>query len=306
MNIILVSGKLDKSRIVTLSQGQIVAAGIGLLVLMCILGSLLYSLTMRYAVDVKNPYLQSLLSTLYQKEALKNKAQLRESVNSLAARLGEMQARLMRLDAVGQRLAKVAGIKPQDFNFAEIPGRGGATPSSISTRDLSFSDLNQEIDQTFKWLNDRSDKLTVIDTVLLDERLRKKALPTVLPVTKGYFSSNFGHRIDPFNGRRAQHEGIDFVAPAGTAVQAAAGGVVMESAYHSDYGNIVAVDHGNGLTTRYAHLSRRLVNAGDVVLKGQMVGELGSTGRSTGPHLHFEVRQNGAALNPKQFLELES
>jgi murein DD-endopeptidase MepM/ murein hydrolase activator NlpD len=305
MNIILVSGNLDKSRIVTLSQSQIVMAGFGLMLLMFLLGSLLYSFTMRYAVDVKNPYLQTLLSTLYQKEALKNQAQLRESVSALATKLGEMQARLMRLDAVGERLAKVARIKPQEFSFAEVPGRGGAAPSSASARDMSLSELNHELDQTSKWLNDRSDKLTIIDAALLDERLKRKALPTVLPVTKGYFSSNFGYRIDPFNGRSTLHEGMDFVAPIGTAVQAAAGGAVVESVYHPDYGNMVAVEHGNGLTTRYAHLSRRLVAVGDVVLKGQTIGELGSTGRSTGPHLHFEVREHGAALNPKRFLELD-
>ncbi|HVK55853.1 MAG TPA: M23 family metallopeptidase [Burkholderiales bacterium] len=304
MNIILVSGNLDKSRIVTLSQPQIVMAVIALMLLMCVLGSVLYSVTMRYAVDVKNPYLQTLLSTLYQKEALKNQAQLRDSVNTLATKLGEMQARLMRLDAVGERLAKVAGVKLQDFNFAEIPGRGGAAPSSQLMHDMSLSELNRELDETTKWLNDRTDKLTIIDDALLVERLKKKAMPTVLPIAKGYFSSNFGSRIDPFNGRHTQHEGIDFVAPAGTAVQSAAGGAVVESVYHNDYGNMVEIDHGNGLITRYAHLSRRIVNAGDVVLKGQIIGELGSTGRSTGPHLHFEVRQHGAALNPKKFLEL--
>jgi len=305
MNIILVSGNLDKSRIITLSQTQIVMIVMGLMVLMIILGSLLYSLTMRYAVDVKNPYLQSLVSSIYQKEVLKTQAQLRESVSTLATKLGEIQARLMRLDAVGERLAKVAGIKPREVNFDEIPGRGGAAPSAASTREMSLGELNGEIDHTLNWLNDRTDKLTIIDAALLDQRLKKKTIPTVLPVAKGYFSSNFGDRIDPFNGHHARHEGIDFVAPIGTAVQAAAGGVVVESQHHADYGNMVDIDHGNGLLTRYAHLSRRRVNVGDVVLKGQLIGELGTTGRSTGPHLHFEVRQHGAALNPKRFLELD-
>src|SRR5438105_8801667 len=140
MNIILVSGSLERGRIITLSQAQVITAGVGVLMLMCIMGGLLYSFTLRYAVDVKNPYLQSLLSALYQKEALKNQAQLREHISGLATRLGEMQARLMRLDAVGERLAKVAGIKPQEINFAETPGRGGAAPSTASSRDISLAD----------------------------------------------------------------------------------------------------------------------------------------------------------------------
>ncbi len=275
------------------------------MVLILIVGTFLYSFTMRYAVDIKNPYLQSVLSVVYQKEVLKNQAQFQAKVNALAAKLGEMQARLMRLDAVGERLAKVAGVKLKDINFAEIPGRGGAAPSSLTARDMSLGELSHEFDQTTNLLDDRTDQLTIIDTALLDQRLKKHAIPTALPVTKGYFSSNFGHRVDPFSGRSSVHEGIDFVAPTGTVVQAAAGGVVAESSRHADYGNMIDVDHGNGLTTRYAHLSRRSVNVGDVVLKGQSIGELGSTGRSTGPHLHFEVRQHGAALNPKRFLELD-
>lgn len=305
MNIILLSGNLGKSRIVTLSQSQIVVMAIGLMAAMLLIGGILYSITMRYAVDVQNPYLQSLMSTLHQREAVKNQAHMRESLNALATKLGEMQARLMRLDAVGERLAKVAGIKVADFNFAQIPGRGGAVATASQPRDLSIDEFNRDLNHTFKWLDDRTDKLTLIDAALLEERLRKKALPTVLPVIKGFFSSNFGQRIDPFNGRSSMHEGMDFVAPLGTAVRAAAGGAVIESSAHSEYGNMVDIDHGNGLTTRYAHLSKRLVGIGEVVLKGQTIGELGSTGRSTGPHLHFEVRQHGAALNPKRFLELE-
>lgn len=306
MNIILVSDNLSKGRIVTFSQSHVVMLGIAAVIVMFMMGSMLYSLTMRYAVDVKIPYLQSLMSTLYQQEALKNRAQMRESVNTLATKLGEMQARLMRLDAVGERLAKVAGIKLPEFNFADIPGRGGAAPSAAASREMTVSEFNQQVDQTLNWLNDRSDKLTVIDAALLDVRLKKNALPTVLPVISGYFSSNFGNRIDPFTGRTSMHAGIDFVAPTGTAVQAAAGGAVVESTTHPEYGNMIEIDHGNGLVTRYAHLSRRLAHTGDVVMKGQTIGELGSTGRSTGPHLHFEVRQQGAALNPKRFLELDS
>jgi murein DD-endopeptidase MepM/ murein hydrolase activator NlpD len=306
MNIILVSDNLAKSRVITLSQHQVVTVGIGFVALMLVFGSILYAVTMRYAVDLKNPYLQSLLSTLYRQEAAKNEGVLRDNLNAFAAKLGEMQARLMRLDAFGARLVKVAGLKPGEFDFSEPPGRGGALPSALPQRELSASEFTGFLNQTSRWLDDRSDKLGVLDGILMDQRLKKKALPTVMPVTVGFYSSNFGYRIDPFTGRSTLHEGIDFVAPKGTPVAAAAGGVVVGSEVHPEYGNMIEVDHGNGLTSRYAHLSRRLANVGDVVLKGQTIGEVGSTGRSTGSHLHFEVRNSqGAALNPKKFLELE-
>lgn len=305
MEIILISGDMGKGRVITLSHAQLMMLGVGLVILMVVLGAALFKFTMRYATDVKNPYLRSLVSTLYQQELDRSELQLQDNVAALATRLGEMQARLMRLDAVGARLARAAGINLPDFDFSSAPGRGGAAPNPATARDLTVGELAQEVAQTSRWLNDRADHLTLIDDALLQQRLNKQTLPTVLPVTSGYFSSNYGSRIDPFSGRSTLHEGIDFVAPTGTRVQAAAGGTVLASEWFADYGNIVEIDHGDGLTSRYAHLSRRKVKVGDVVLKGQPIGDLGSTGRSTGPHLHFEVRRNGVAVNPKQFLELD-
>ena len=171
-------------------------------------------------------------------------------------------------------------------------------------RDLSAVELKDRLAELSRILDDRSDKLGVLDSLLMEGRLAQKAIPTVLPVDQGYYSSNFGYRIDPFNGRNVFHTGVDFVAPPGTAVYAAAGGVVSAAEHHSEYGHMVDVDHDNGLTTRYAHLSRYKAKVGDVVLKGQLIGEVGSSGRATGPHLHFEVRRNGAPQNPTRFLRL--
>jgi murein DD-endopeptidase MepM/ murein hydrolase activator NlpD len=229
---------------------------------------------------------------------------MRDNLNAFAAKLGEMQARLMRLDAFGARLVKEVGVKPQEFDFSEPPGRGGALPSVLPSQDISPGEFSKQLNQTSQWLDDRSDKLGVLDSMLMDARLKKRAIPTVLPVTVGYYSSNFGYRIDPFTGQNAFHGGVDFVAPIGTPVGAAAGGVVVVSERQPDYGNMVEIDHGNGLTSRYAHLSKRLVSVGDVVLRGQSIGEVGSTGRSTGAHLHFEVRNQGVAVNPKKFLAM--
>jgi murein DD-endopeptidase MepM/ murein hydrolase activator NlpD len=168
--------------------------------------------------------------------------------------------------------------------------------------DVSYKDFSAKLADVSKVLDDRADKLGVLDSILMQGRLAAKAIPTTLPVTSGYFSSNFGYRIDPFNGRSAFHAGVDFIAAPGSKILAAAGGVVSASEWHNEYGNLVDIEHEGGLTTRYAHLAQKLVKVGDVVLKGQVIGSLGQTGRATGPHLHFEVRENSVPLNPNRFL----
>jgi murein DD-endopeptidase MepM/ murein hydrolase activator NlpD len=154
-------------------------------------------------------------------------------------------------------------------------------------------------------MDDRSDKMGVLDSVFMDDRLARKTIPTTLPVAQGYYSSNYGYRIDPISGRSALHTGVDIIATPGTPVMAAAGGVVSTVAFHPEYGNIVDIDHDNGLTSRYAHLLKSSVKVGDVVMKGQLVAQVGNTGRTTGPHLHFEVREKGVPLNPNKFFALE-
>jgi murein DD-endopeptidase MepM/ murein hydrolase activator NlpD len=302
MNIILVSDSLAKSRIVTISQSQIIMAALGFVSagFMFALGT--YWLTMKYAVDIQNPFIQSLISTLTQQQTQQAEKEMREQLNSLAVKLGELQARLMRLDAFGERLGKAAGVKPSEFRFSDTPGQGGPIPSESLMGEISYKDFQSRLAEISRVLDDRADKLGVLDSVLMDGRLAAKAIPTTLPVETGYYSSNFGYRIDPFNGKSAFHTGVDFIAGVGSPVLAAAGGVVSAAERHTEYGNMVDVDHDNGLTTRYAHLSRITVKVGDVVLKGQKVGELGQTGRATGPHLHFEVRENSVPLNPNRFL----
>jgi murein DD-endopeptidase MepM/ murein hydrolase activator NlpD len=302
MNIILVSDSLAKSRIVTVSQTQIIMAALGLLIAGFVLALVTYVATMNYAVDLNNPYLRALFSSLHEKEMLKTETEMRDNLSALAVKLGEIQARIMRIDAFGERLTKAAGIKPTEFRFSEPPGQGGPMPSMQLQRDISLNEFRDQLGEISRLLDDRSDKLGVLDSVLMDGRLAQKAIPTVLPVEAGYYSSNFGYRIDPFNGRNSFHTGVDFVAPPGTPVFAAAGGVISAAEFHAEYGNMVDVDHDNGLTTRYGHLSKYKTKLGDVVLKGQLLGEVGNTGRTTGPHLHFEVREKGIPLNPNRFL----
>ncbi len=221
----------------------------------------------------------------------------------MAARLGEMQAKLQRLDTLGERLTKLAGIKPQEFMFDQAPARGGAV-SAIPSKELSMGELGENVDRLAQQVDDRTDKLGVLESMLTLVHAKKQLLPTQLPVNTGWYSSNFGWRIDPFTGWNAFHEGMDFMAQEGEAVTAAAGGVVVFADPHPQYGNMIEIDHGNGLVTRYAHTSKLIAKVGDVVLRGQKIAEVGNTGRSTGTHLHFEVRQWGAPQNPARFLQV--
>lgn len=302
MNIILVSDSLAKSRSVTLSQGQVGLIAFGILVAGFLLAMATYFITMQFAVDLRNPYLRTLLSALHQDELKRNQADTRDNLNALAVKVGELQARIMRLDAFGQRLAKAAGIKSEEFRFDEKPGQGG--PALTAGRDLSVNEFQQMLDDIAQTLDDRSDKLGVLDSMLMNDRLVRKTIPTTLPIMAGYYSSNYGRRLDPITGRAAFHTGVDLIAPPGTSVMAAAGGVVAQVGYLAEYGNIVDVDHDNGLTSRYAHLSKSLVKVGDIVMKGQRIALVGQTGRTTGPHLHFEVREKGIPLNPNKFFAL--
>jgi murein DD-endopeptidase MepM/ murein hydrolase activator NlpD len=305
MNIILVSDSLARSRSVTLSQTQVALVALGILMAGFFLAMATYVVTMKFSTDLRNPYLRSLLTALHEEDLKRNETEMKETVNSLAVKVGELQARIMRLDAFGERLAKAAGIKPTEFRFDEKPGQGGADPSPAFSRDLTLPEFKQKLDEISRVLDDRSDKLGVLDSVFMDDRLARKTIPTTLPVSQGYYSSNYGYRIDPITGRSAFHTGVDIIATPGTPVMAAAGGVVSAVEFHPDYGNIVDIDHDNGLTSRYAHLLRSSVKVGDVVMKGQRIALVGNTGRTTGPHLHFEVREKGVPLNPNKFLALD-
>ena len=303
MNIILVSGRLAKARTITVTWPQVAVLGAGGIAAVIALAALLHFVTLRLASEHDLPYLKSLLLSSHERQNEKSQSYLRESLNAMAIKLGEMQAQLMRLDTLGERLAKVAGFKPQDLMFGEMPGRGGA-PSSLPQYDLSVGEMTRQLDWLTRQLDDRGDKLGILESSLTLDSARKKLVPTMLPVQGGWYSSNYGWRIDPFNGQRAFHEGIDVIAEQGTPVHAAAGGVVVYSEFHPQYGNMIEIDHGNDLISRYAHASKRLVKVGDLVLRGAKIAEVGRTGRATGTHLHFEVRQRGAPVNPAQFLRL--
>ncbi len=303
MNIILVSGKLTKARTITLTLPHLIAGALVAAFSVLVLAFCIQWTVLRYAPSLNSPLLNSLILSVQHEQNEKVQSYLRENLNTMAAKLGQMQAQLLRLDTLGERLAKTAGFKPQEFMFDQAPGRGGAV-SNLPTYDLSLGDLTRQINVLTKQMEDRTEKLGILDSLMIVDSAKKKLLPSVLPIEGSWYSSNYGWRIDPISGVRAFHEGMDFMAETGTPARAAAGGMVVYSDLHSQYGNMVEIDHGNGLISRYAHLSKRLVKNGDVVMSGSTIGAVGTTGRSTGPHLHFEVRQNGAPLNPVQFLRL--
>ena len=303
MNIILVSGRLTKARTLTLMLPHLVIGAVVALLAVLLVAFGLQYFMLRYASSVNSPLMNTLILSVQQEHNEKAQTYLRDNLNAMASKLGQMQAQLLRLDTLGERLAKTAGFKPQEFMFDQVPARGGAI-STFPTYDLSLGDLSRQVDLLTRQMDDRTEKLGILDSLMIVDSAKKKLLPSVLPVEGGWYSSNFGWRIDPFSGMRAFHEGMDFMAEVGTAARAAAGGVVAYSDFHLQYGNMIEIDHGNGLFTRYAHLSKRLVKVGDVVMSGGRIGDVGSTGRVTGPHLHFEVRQNGAPLNPGRFLRL--
>ena len=302
MQIIVISDRLAKARNINLSARHVIASfALAALTLIGLTGAL-YWVTLRFAAQVDIPAVQQLVLSAHRSETERAREFMQQNLNAMAVKLGEMQAQLTRLDALGDRLSTLAGVKPQEFRFAESPGLGGAQVTSIPPQNLSMADFNDRLALLSRSMENRTDMLSVLEAQLFEQAVKKKLMPTMAPVDAPYNASSFGWRIDPFTGQNAMHEGIDFQADTGTPVVAAAGGVVLFAGFHPQYGYMIDVDHGNDLVTRYAHLSRLFLKEGAMVQRGRRIAETGNTGRSTGPHLHFEVRFRGAAQNPARFL----
>ncbi|MBI2317201.1 MAG: M23 family metallopeptidase [Betaproteobacteria bacterium] len=302
MHIILVSDRLVRARSLAVTPAHLVFGALAIASLVVALAGAAFYYSIRHAAQVKLPLVESMLLSAHENESRRSEDFLRENLNAMAIKLGQMQAQLVRLDALGERLSSFAGLKPQEFRFSEAPGRGGAVSASFPPQDLSMQELGRHLDEFNRQMENRTDYLGIVESTMFDARIKKKLMPTMPPVEGNWNASSFGWRIDPITGQQALHEGVDFLADVGTPIVAAAGGVVVAAEKHSQYGNMIDIDHGNDLITRYGHASRLDVRAGDVVRRGQKIAEVGSTGRSTGPHLHFEVRFKGVAQNPNRFL----
>jgi len=302
LQIILISDRPGKARTLALSRRHLVLSAAAALLGVAGLAAVLYWAGLRFAVEFKVPAIRELLQATEQRESERAREFVQQNLNAMAVKLGEMQAQLTRLDALGERLSAVAGVLPQEFRFSQPPGLGGAQATSVPAYDLSLAEFNQRLAALSQGVENRSDMLGVLEAQLFFQAVNKKLLPTMLPVNAHFNASGFGMRIDPITGQQAMHEGIDFIADTGASVVAAAGGVVQFAGYHPQYGHVIDIDHGNDLVTRYAHLSKMLVEEGAIVNRGRKIAETGSSGRSTGPHLHFEVRFKGAPQNPARFL----
>ncbi|MGE5652355.1 MAG: M23 family metallopeptidase [Bacillota bacterium] len=303
MQIILLHPRFS-AKTVTLTHWHLVLAALGFVFSVIMAASLLYYLTFRHAADLNIPLMRDMVASATHDfdDPSKKDKYIKENLAAMAMKLGEMQAQLMRLDALGERVQGLAGVKPQEFNFKELPGRGGAEPASGKEMSLSMSEFQQALDAMARDVEHRADYMNVVETALMSNKIRTKLLPTIQPVNVAYNASGFGWRVDPFTGRSAFHEGIDFASAVGTPIVAAAGGVIIAAEYHHQYGNMIEIDHGNDIVTRYAHASRLLMKVGDIVKRGQHIADIGSTGRSTGPHLHFEVLVKGMQQDPHKFL----
>ncbi|MBL8377304.1 MAG: M23 family metallopeptidase [Burkholderiales bacterium] len=300
MHIIVFAHRLATPRSLTVRARHIAAMILASTFVLVAGVAFFYFLTFKYAAELQIPFLRTFFSSVQEEDRKRSDEYLRQNLSAMAVKLGEMQAQLMRLDALGERVSDMAGIRAPELRNGTAAGRGGALATA---RDLSIDELNGELDRLSRSLDKRAESLNLAEAELFHTRLKASRLPTALPVNAAYNASGFGTRIDPITGQSAMHEGIDFIAPPGTPIFAAASGIVIASEWHHSFGNMVEIDHGGDIVTRYAHASTVLVKPGDLVKRGQKIAEVGSTGRSTGPHLHFEVRFKGLPQNPARFLQ---
>ena len=233
-------------------------------------------------------------------ESRRLRLQAESSLNAMAGRLSLMQGHVMRLNALGARLVAMSDVREIDFDLENPPGLGGPEPSG-DAGSQSIPDTLRTLERLEASLLDQQDKLLFMETMLIDEELRKRTTPTVLPAEKVWLSSVYGYRADPVTGRREFHKGVDYAGKEGTPIHAVADGVVTMSGSRYGYGNMVEINHGDGLMTRYGHNLKNLVIVGDVIERGQVIAYMGTSGRSTGPHVHFEVLKDGKHINPKKY-----
>ncbi|CAM8667999.1 Peptidase M23 [Comamonadaceae bacterium] len=297
MQVIITDAWMARTRAFHLSGIKLVLSLLLLSILLMLVSAGLYHWVFMKGAREGWPIIGSLVRLVVKDEFAQRDRYVKENIEVLARRLGEMQAKMLQLESLGERVSGLAGINPADI--AMKPGQGGAL---VSGRDLTMEELDATLSALDLMANQRTDVMTVIESRLFEQKIKKMMVPTQTPVLDANLGSTFGWRIDPITGRSALHTGLDFPATPGTPIYAAAGGMVVTQEFHSQYGNMLEVDHGNNLITRYAHASRLLAKKGDLIKRGQKIAEVGNTGRSTGPHLHFEVLVQGVPQDPQKFL----
>ena len=297
MHLIITDAWLAKSRAIHLSGTKLLLAGLSLSFALMLVAAGLYHWVFLKGAREGWPVIGSLVKLVVKDEFALRDRFMRENLDAMARRLGEMQAKMQQLESLGERVSGLAGINVADIKHK--PGQGGAL---VSGRPLTMEELQGTLADLDRLTEQRTDLMAVVESRLFEQKVRSMMIPTQHPVAFGGAGSGFGWRIDPFTGRSALHTGIDYQSPAGTAILAAAGGVVVTQEFRPDYGNMIEIDHGKDLITRYAHASKTFVKKGDLIKRGQKIAEVGSTGRSTGPHLHFEVLVRGIPQDPQKFM----
>lgn len=298
MQFIITDSWQAKTTTFSISKPMLAAWVVGGLVLVFVLAALAYHVFLNQAIKHEWAFTQGLVEQADKGQQEQNERFMRENLDLLATKIGEMQVKLGALEDMAGRVSEETGIE-KPAAPVEGAGSGGVL---VGERDLSLEELQSMMASVEEQSNAQFDLFAAVEMRAFDEKVKKMMIPTQAPIPNAYMGSAFGRRIDPFTGRTAYHTGLDFQARSGTPILAAAGGVVVAAHYHAGYGNMVVVDHGNNLTTRYAHASSMSVKKGDLVKRGQEVAKVGSTGRSTGPHLHFEVLLKGVHQDPMPFL----
>lgn len=297
MQLIITDAWLARSRAIHLSGAKLLLAAC-----LAFVASVLLAVSLYHWVFLKGaregwPIVGTFLKMVVKDEFAQRDKYLRENLDVLAVKLGEIQVKMSQLESLGARVSGLAGLSPAELKTK--PGQGGAL---ISGRPLTLDEIQTTLADLDQLTHQRTDLMTVLESRLFEQKIRGMMVPTREPVLQGSLGSLFGWRIDPMTGHSALHTGLDYQAETGTPIYAAAGGMVVTQEFHPAYGNLVEVDHGNDLLTRYAHASRTFVKKGDLIKRGQKLAEVGTTGRSTGAHLHFEVLVQGIPQDPQKFL----
>jgi murein DD-endopeptidase MepM/ murein hydrolase activator NlpD len=304
MQILITHGSLARTRVLHFNRWQLAGALAALIVVLTLLSGTVYHFIFLKAARDGWPVVSQIVRLVVRDEFAQRDRFMRENLDAMATKVGEMQAKLVKLDAMGDRVSGLAGMKPDELRQLLRPGAAASAPQGgpfVPMRAVTLEQLQGIVESMDVAADKRTDLFTMFESRLLESRLKALMIPNTAPV-RGPVGSGFGFRSDPFSGREALHTGLDFPADVGAPVLAAAGGVVLSTDVHAAYGNVVEIDHGNGLMTRYAHNSKIGVKSGDIVRRGQAIAEVGTSGRSTGPHLHFEVLVDGVPQDPAKFL----
>ncbi len=296
MHLIITDAWMAKSKALHLSGTKLLLAGFVSALCVMLVSVGLYHWVFLKAAREGWPFVGGIVKLVAKDDSVQRERFLRENLDAMAKKVGEMQAKMLQLNALGERVSGLAGLPAP---LSAVPGRGGTL---VAARPLSLEELQATLNSLDIATGQYVDMLTVAESRLFDLKIKKSMIPTQHPVASGNLGSLFGNRIDPINGGLAMHTGLDFQANTGTPIVAAAGGVVVTQEYHAAYGNMIEIDHGNDLITRYAHASQVFVKKGDLIKRGKKIAEVGTTGRSTGPHLHFEVLVQSVPQDPQKFL----